>query len=38
MAHDYRTDFAMMLLLIFLLIHGGGKNSMDFKIQKSKSP
>jgi putative oxidoreductase len=38
MAHDYRTDFAMTLLLIFLLIHGDGKNSMDFKIQKSKSP
>lgn len=38
MAHDYRTDFAMTLLLIYLLIYGGGKNSMDYKIQqKSKS-
>lgn len=28
-AHDYRTDFAMTLLLIFLLIHGGGRKSVD---------
>ncbi len=35
MAHDYRTDFAMTLLLIFLLIYGGGKSSIDFKIQHS---
>jgi uncharacterized membrane protein YphA (DoxX/SURF4 family) len=33
MAHDYRTDFAMTLLLIYLLIYGGGKNSLDYKIQ-----
>ncbi len=39
MAHDYRTDFAMTLLLIFLLIYGGGNYSMDYKIQQaSKSP
>jgi uncharacterized membrane protein YphA (DoxX/SURF4 family) len=39
MAHDYRTDFAMTLLLIYLLIYGGGKNSIDYKIQQgSKSP
>ena len=39
MAHDYRTDFAMTLLLIFLLIFGGGNYSMDHKIQqKSESP
>jgi putative oxidoreductase len=39
MAHDYRTDFAMTLLLIYLLLYGGGKNSVDYKIQlKSKSP
>lgn len=39
MAHDYRTDFAMTLLLIFLLIYGGGSYSMDYKIQQaSKSP
>lgn len=39
MAHDYRTDFAMTLLLIFLLIYGGGKYSVDYKIQQtSQSP
>lgn len=32
MAHDYRTDFAMTMLLIFLLIHGGGNYSIDKKI------
>ncbi len=31
MAHDYRTDFAMTMLLTFLLIYGGGKHSMDKK-------
>lgn len=31
MAHDYRTDFAMTLLLIYLLINGGGKHSVDKK-------
>lgn len=30
-AHEYRTDFAMTLLLIFLLIYGGGKHSVDIK-------
>jgi putative oxidoreductase len=29
MAHDGRTDFAMTLLLIFLLIYGGGSASID---------
>jgi len=32
MAHEYRTDFAMTVLLIFLIIYGGGKNSLDLKI------
>jgi uncharacterized membrane protein YphA (DoxX/SURF4 family) len=32
MAHEYRTDFAMTLLLIYLLISGGGKWSIDSKI------
>lgn len=32
-AHEYRTDFAMTLLLIFLLLYGGGKNSVDIKNQ-----
>jgi uncharacterized membrane protein YphA (DoxX/SURF4 family) len=34
-AHEYRTDFAMTLLLIFLLINGGGKNSLDIKLSNS---
>jgi len=38
-AHDYRTDFVMTLLLIFLLVYGGGKNSLDIKIfNKTKAP
>ena len=32
MAHEYRTDFTMTLLLIFLLIYGGGNNSLDKKL------
>ncbi|HBZ26330.1 MAG: DoxX family protein [Bacteroidetes bacterium GWF2_41_61] len=35
MAHDSRTDFAMTLLLIFLIIYGAGKLSIDSKIQKT---
>ena len=35
MAHEYRTDFAMTLLLLFLLISGGGKWSVDSGIKKS---
>ena len=35
MAHEYRTDFAMTLLLIYLLIYGGGKWSVDSKILNS---
>ncbi|HAM97719.1 MAG TPA: DoxX family protein [Marinilabiliales bacterium] len=31
MAHEYRTDFAMTLLLIYLLIYGAGKWSADSK-------
>jgi putative oxidoreductase len=37
MAHEYRTDFAMTLLLIYLLIYGGGNNSLDKKISESKT-
>ncbi len=36
MAHEYRTDFAMTLLLIYLLIYGGGNYSMDKKMTHSK--
>ena len=35
MAHEYRTDFAMTLLLVFLLIYGAGKWSLDSRIFKS---
>jgi putative oxidoreductase len=38
MMHEYRTDFALTLLLIYLFISGGGKRSLDgkiFKIQHS---
>src|SRR3954451_10503999 len=31
-AHEYRTDFAMTLLLIYLLMYGGGNHSIDGKI------
>ena len=34
-AHEYRTDFAMTVLLIFLLVYGGGSLSMDIKINSS---
>ena len=32
MAHDSRTDFAMTMLIIFLLIYGAGKLSVDYQI------
>lgn len=32
MAHEYRTDFAMTISLVFLLLYGGGNNSIDQKI------
>lgn len=35
MAHEDRTDFAMTLLLIYLLIYGAGTWSIDSKILKS---
>ena len=35
MAHEYRTDFAMTLLLVYLLFSGGGKWSADSKISKA---
>jgi uncharacterized membrane protein YphA (DoxX/SURF4 family) len=34
-AHEYRTDFAMTVLLIYLLIYGSGSLSIDSKINKS---
>jgi putative oxidoreductase len=35
MAHEARTDFAMTILLIYLLIFGSGNWSIDSKINKS---
>ena len=35
MAHEYRTDFAMTLLLVYLFIYGAGKWSVDSIIYKS---
>jgi uncharacterized membrane protein YphA (DoxX/SURF4 family) len=32
-AHEYRTDFAMTLLLIHLLIFGAGKSSLDRRLR-----
>jgi uncharacterized membrane protein YphA (DoxX/SURF4 family) len=32
MAHEARTDFAVTLLLLFLLLYGAGKTSLDFHI------
>jgi putative oxidoreductase len=34
MAHEYRTDFAMTLLLLYLLIYGSGNWSIDSKIKE----
>jgi putative oxidoreductase len=33
MAHEYRTDFAMTLLLVYLFIYGSGGWSIDSKIK-----
>ena len=35
MAHEYRTDFAMTMLLVYMLIYGSGSWSIDSKIKKS---
>jgi putative oxidoreductase len=34
MAHEYRTDFAMTLLLLYLLLYGSGNYSIDLKIKE----
>lgn len=36
MAHEYRTDFAMTLLLIYLLLYGGGRWSLDSILYKAQ--
>ena len=35
MAHEYRTDFAMTILLVYLLLYGAGKFSIDSMISRS---
>jgi uncharacterized membrane protein YphA (DoxX/SURF4 family) len=37
MAHEYRTDFAMTLLLIYLFKYGAGKWSVDSLFSKSSN-
>lgn len=34
MAHEARTDFAMTVLILFLLIYGAGKLSVDYLINR----
>jgi len=34
MAHEARTDFAMTMLIIFILIYGAGKLSIDYPFQR----
>jgi putative oxidoreductase len=36
MAHEYRTDFAMTLLLVYLFLYGSGAISLDRWIFKSR--
>jgi putative oxidoreductase len=36
MAHEYRTDFAMTMLLMFLLYYGGGNFSLDNRMKHKK--
>jgi uncharacterized membrane protein YphA (DoxX/SURF4 family) len=35
--HEYRTDFAMTLLLVYLLIYGSGRWSVDSKISDASN-
>lgn len=35
-AHEYRTDFAMTMLLTLLLIYGAGKTSVDIKLSSGQ--
>jgi uncharacterized membrane protein YphA (DoxX/SURF4 family) len=37
-AHEYRTDFAMTMLLLYLLIYGSGNSSLDSKIHEARKP
>jgi uncharacterized membrane protein YphA (DoxX/SURF4 family) len=35
-AHEYRTDFAMTMLLLYILIYGSGNWSVDSKIHEAR--
>ena len=35
-AHEYRIDFALVLLLIMLVIYGGGKWSVDLRLSQRR--
>jgi uncharacterized membrane protein YphA (DoxX/SURF4 family) len=37
MAHDSRTDFAMLLLIVFIFIYGAGRISIDYRIYRKLS-
>jgi uncharacterized membrane protein YphA (DoxX/SURF4 family) len=37
MAHEYRTDFAMTFLLVYLLISGAGSRSFDRNLNKPRN-
>jgi putative oxidoreductase len=37
-AHEYRTDFAMTILLLYLLIYGAGTLSADSRIINGRKP
>jgi uncharacterized membrane protein YphA (DoxX/SURF4 family) len=36
MAHEARTDFSMTLLLVFLLVYGAGRLSIDMRYRNDK--
>ena len=38
MAHEARTDFAMTLLIVFLLIYGAGRLSIDYRMLRKLKP
>ncbi len=38
MLHEARTDFSMLLALLFLLLVGAGTWSLDAKLRRSRKP
>jgi uncharacterized membrane protein YphA (DoxX/SURF4 family) len=37
MAHEYRTDFAMTFLLVYMFIYGAGNWSFDLNLLKHRN-